>query len=72
MNAQLHQYRTKQRKIQQLSCATIYHDDYLPEVAGAAIEHGAVTVNLEMKGDAEDEDPSIDVVYDAARDLYTD
>ena len=37
MKAQLRQYRMKQRKIQQLSCAAIYHDDYLSEVAGATI-----------------------------------
>ena len=72
MKARLHQYKTKQRKIQGPFCAAIYRDDYLQEVAVLTIQRGAVTANLEIKSDAEDDDTRNGVVYDADRDLDTD
>ena len=65
--AQLRQYRTKHKNIKRLCCASIYRDDYLPEVAGVVLECGDLTGNLEIKSDAEDDYPHNGVVYDAAQ-----
>ena len=72
LKAQIRQYRNKVRKIQRISVAAVEREDTMFERANSALERGCITMNGEIKSDAEDDDARNQVVYRAALDQESD